>query len=160
MFFPYEDYTITTNLTFQEIEQRFNQEIQQETFADFIFGDDDKYGGVLHDKDFKIKRLVGGNKDMKVIINGRIEESGNQTIIFVKMRITVLMIIFWIVWLGGTTIVGISTLIEQIQNHSVTSDILIFLLMFTMGYCFMTLFFKYESSKNKQYLNFLFSTIP
>lgn len=161
MFLPFENLRYCTKLSSEEIIVRLSEKIEPEKtfrFASLSKIPHKAYEGKIENGSFNISRIINYRNNFLPIIKGRIEQSTNETMISIKMRMHIFVIIFMVLWLGIAGLICFAILI--FSNETGFTPVLISFGMFIAGYIIMTGGFKYESYKSKKYLAELFEAEP
>ena len=159
-YLPIENITYSSKLNVVEITSRLDEVIQAEKSFSFlgVFGNssDSAYQGTFDGRIFEIKRAIRYRNSFLPIITGSIEKDFVGTVINVKMKLHVFVIVFMAVWLGGCAIASIAIIGSMLSNQSFEPVALMPLVMMLFGYAMVMGGFKYESIKSKKYFAQLF----
>lgn len=158
---PFENYTLITKLSIEDVCKRISENIEPKKTAIFSFlscNSTKPYEGELVGDSFNISRIINYRNSFLPIIKGQITTSLGQTQIKIKMRPATFVLIFISIWLGivGLFCIGfLAAGILQILRHGF-SPIELFVLfpfgMFLLGYLLTFFAFKSESKKSKEFL--------
>ncbi|MFN8283873.1 MAG: hypothetical protein U0U67_11705 [Chitinophagales bacterium] len=164
-YFPYENYSVKTNLSVDQIVGRLHAVIETEEQPQFPFykrKTAKPYYGVIDGNTFKITRIINYRNSFLPQITGTIEENYKDNSVHIKMKLHTFVIIFMLFWLGFvfTICTGIIYAMINHLDHDTEKfnffnffPTLIPFGMLIFGYLLMTLPFKYESKKAKEFLN-------
>jgi hypothetical protein len=107
-YLPIENFTLTTNLTFDEINTRLGSCIEEKkkTFFSFSSRNSEKpYVGFIKNNSFVISRVIKYRNSFLPIISGEIIDTNEHLIIKINMGLPKFIKFFVAFWLG---IVGIA----------------------------------------------------
>lgn len=159
-FLPFENYVLTSRLSPEVIRQRLDENVgvKRSGWSKRIDQDSGKpYEGEMYGNSFTINRVINYKNSFLPEIKGDIIAMPGKTQLVVKMRPVSFVLIFMSIWLGfvglacvGTVIAAISAMAKKETPFSAT--ILIPFAMFIFGYLLITLSFKAESSRAKNFL--------
>jgi hypothetical protein len=99
-FIPFDSISLRTKLKAEEVQKRLNLNVSTTGF----FESDKDYGkpfkGRIEGNTFVIKRKMISRNSFRPVLSGMIEDTLIETVIHVKMRLTIYAMVFMIVWLG------------------------------------------------------------
>jgi hypothetical protein len=160
-YLPIENFTITTNLTFEEINNRLENCIQEKKKTIFPFSNRNSvkpYEGFIKNNSFVISRIINYRNSFLPIISGEIIYINENPIIKIKMGLPKFIKFFVAFWLGIVGIACLFTLlfgvlsINDIVKHGFSPFALIPFGMFVFGFLLIYFSFKYESKISKTFL--------
>ena len=160
-FYPFENYTLTTKLSGEEVLKRIEQNIvPKQKFSSRLFGRNTPkpYEGVISENAFTISRIIDYRNSFLPVITGNISSYPGQTQVNIKMRPFRFVLFFMGFWIGSLGLVCVGILLygsfhlKQLSANGFSPVSLIPFFMFTAGYLMLTLSFKYESKKSKSFL--------
>jgi len=163
-YLPFENYSLTTNLSTTEIYKRLSDNIEpRKAFRFSLFNQNSTkpYEGEIYGNTFSMSRIINYRNSFLPIIKGDISMFAGQTQINIKMRPVTFVLIFISFWLGTVGLLCVSMLlvgllqIKQLLKTGFSPMVLIPFGMFIFGYLLTTLAFKAESSKSKKFLTTL-----
>ena len=160
-YLPYENVTFESKLNKEEIMKRISGMIEpSRTYRKFIAGRGGQkpYEGSIYLNIFNMSRVIAYRNSFLPIIEGRVEEDFGTTKINVRMRLNTFVLVFICIWCGGVGIGFFAMLTYSIGTGRFEPATLITLGMLLFGYALVTLGFKYESIKSKNFLKDLFDT--
>jgi hypothetical protein len=158
---PIETYTLTSRVSAEEIERRLFENVEPKKILRVLLlrnAATKPYQGKISDNRFKISRIIRYRNSFRPIIAGHIRSSGGQTLIEIRMRPTIYVIIFMTIWLGMVGSVFLILLlggifhVQGIVKENFLLGLFITFLMFLFGWCLTYFGFKYESKKSRQFL--------
>lgn len=158
-FLPTENITYKTRLREDEVIKRLGEIVEPEKtfrFGMFSSGSTRQYEGQINGQIFNIKRIISYRNSFLPRISGTIEKSYDGTIIKIKMKLHIIVVVFLCVWCGGVGLGCFVFLTQAFGNSEFNAATLIpfGLLLFVYG---MTMGgFKFESHKSKKYLQTIF----
>jgi hypothetical protein len=118
------------------------------------------YEGSITNDSFDMRRIIGYKNSFLPKISGTVEDTSGGSLVHVKMRLQVFVLIFMIVWM---TLVGIAALVCTIvllASGKFNPFLLIPIGMFLFGYALSMGAFKYESGSTKEDLKQFFEATP
>jgi len=146
-FLPFETFTITTDLTPDEVRKRLSDVIASPQPLGFWSPFGKPYEGEVSGDNFAIKKIPRLSKAMPPVVQGKIipEAGGCQIIVEIKLPL-------------GVTIIGTFFLVFflVIIAGSMSGIELIFVLF--LLYCLILILFKTEADRDKNFLENLFSS--
>jgi hypothetical protein len=160
-FLPYESFVMRSNLKEDELIVRLKEIIiPTRTFRFHIIGikSSGKYEGQLNERTFQINRIISYRNSFLPQIIGEIEPQFNGSLIRIKMRLHLIVLIFISIWLGVVGLISASIVVSSILFGSFPGFAFVPLGMFVFGYLLTLLAFKVESSRSKQDLKKLFES--
>jgi hypothetical protein len=147
-FLPIENITYKTSLKESEVIEKLRDLVGQRKF--FALQNDTKpYKGKINGNTFKMEREINYRNSFLPTIQGSVIKDFNGTVIKVKMRLSIPVIVFMSIWFGG---VGIGCLLVLAQLFTATFNPM-FLIPFGMllfGYFLTMRAFKHESKRSKK----------
>jgi hypothetical protein len=158
-YFPLEDITFKSKLKESEIVNRLLNVIEPEkTFRFGIFGrgSTKTYSGHIEEQTFEIKRIISYRNSFLPCIKGIVKSEFDRTIIKVKMRLSIFVIIFLCLWCSGIVFLCLTVFPKQIRSSGGDFSILIPLGMLLFLYALTMAGFKFESNKSKKDLQKIF----
>jgi hypothetical protein len=158
-YLPAEDITFKTKLTATELVQRLKDSIEPERafrFGLFQRRETKPYQGKVVGNSFNISRIISYRNSFLPRISGNIENTFSGSLIRVKMRLHVAVIIFLCIWGGMVGAVGIAFLSQSLGSTHFDPMMLVPLGMLVVFYVVVMLAFKYESKQSKADLESLF----
>lgn len=162
-FLPYANLTYKTHLSKDEIVKKLSKKIEPKQWIRMsgVFADNSyqPYEGSISENTFKINRIIGYRNSFLPHIKGEIEETKDSTLIHIKMRLHIFVLVFMSIWLSVVGIVSIGVLsslffIDGNQEFNIGFFIPFFMLLF--GLLMPTLAFRYEANKSKKFFEKLF----
>jgi hypothetical protein len=146
-FLPFETFTITTNLTPDEVRKRLSDVIESPQPLGFWSPFGKPYEGEISGDNFEIKKIPRFSKSMPPVVQGKIipEALGCKIIVEIKppLGITIigtLFLVFFLVMIAG----------------SMSGMELLFVLF--LLYCLILILFETEAERDKKFLENLFSS--
>jgi len=133
-FFPFENLTYRSPLSEVEVMQQLSTLIRS-----------GQYSGSLNGQTFNIQRVIRYRNSFLPLIKGSIQDSFDGTMITVKMRLHLFVLIFLGIWIGGVVFALLRTFIASYKSGSALSFLPLGMLLFV--YLLTTLAFKFESNK-------------
>jgi hypothetical protein len=156
IFLPIEKITYKTILKEDEIINRLEDIIEpKKIFRGWLFCNNSTrpYEGEIKNNTFKLQRIIGYRNSFLPKIKGVIYNELGGTIIKVKMRLSVFVIVFICIWTIGMGLGCIAFMTQPLSFFTfIPFGLLLFMYALTMGG------FKYESRKSKNDLKYLFET--
>ncbi|MBI1837552.1 MAG: hypothetical protein HYR91_09845 [Flavobacteriia bacterium] len=160
-YLPIENFTLTTNLTFEEINKRLENCIEEKKKTIFSFSSRDSvkpYKGFIKNNSFVITRVINYRNSFLPIISGEIIYTNENPTIKIKMGLPKFIKFFVAFWLGIVGIACLFTLligvlsINNILKHGFSPFALIPFGLFVFGFSLIYFCFKYESKISKTFL--------
>ena len=160
---PYDKFKLFTRLTVFEVQERLAKNIEpKKVFVFSSFSTRSKpYEGEIVGASFKINRIIGYRNSFLPVIRGEISTGMEKTEISIIMRPTLGTIVFMSFWLG---IIGIVCLViitvavrhagEAFHQRFSPGGLIPFFL-FAFGYGLMTIGYRVEARKSKNFLRTL-----
>jgi hypothetical protein len=136
-FLPYENLTYHSPLSEAETIQNLSTLIRS-----------GQYSGTVNRQSFTIQRVIRYRNSFLPQIKGTVQSDFGGTVITIKMRLNLLVLIFLGIWIGGVIFVPLGTFIAS--DKSGTAIPLIPLGMLFFAYLLTVLAFKFESNKAKK----------
>lgn len=158
---PFENYVLTTKLSRDEVFNRLSDNIEpKKSFRFGLFGSSSTkaYEGEISEYTFRINRIIYYRNSFLPEITGDILSLPGQTQINIKMKLTPLVLIFIIFWLGFVGLFSIGILVnalphlKQIGQGGFPSRALIPFGAFIFGCLLTSIAFKVESRKSRKFL--------
>ena len=160
IFLPWENIEYKTNLTKDEIINRINSVVEPRGFFWIYFFKKYSYGkaydGEVYENGFKIKRISIFGNSFKPIIIGNIIEDKEQISISIKMRCHYFVMGFMTIWFGGIFLSLLKNITKTMSGVNIIFEIIGALIFLLFGYLLMTISFKFESIKSRNFFNELF----
>lgn len=161
--FPFEKYTLTTKLSYDEIYKRLADNIEPKSFHFFSFNRNSSkpYEGEILGNSFTISSIINYNNSFLPVIKGNISAMIGQTQIVIKMRPAIFSLIFGSLWLGIVTLACILLILagliqfKQLIEHGFSPAFLVPFGMFIFGCLIFLIPFKIESKKSRKFLTAL-----
>jgi hypothetical protein len=157
---PIENITYQTKLKEEDIIHRLVENIEPKKMFRFGSGSTKPYEGEIDENTFSIRRIIRNKNSFLPQIKGKIEKEYYSTIISVKMRLRLSVIIFLCFWCGCVGFICmliifiILTKSSESSGFPVGAIIPFGMLFFAYGLTMVS--FKAESNKSKKYLKELF----
>ncbi len=149
---PYEKLTLLSKLPPEEVASRLRKNMSDGRFKK-------EYIGELRGNRFSMRRNISYRNSFLPMITGFIFSDPHGTKITVDMRLHTAVLVFVLIWLAITGVMGVAGIVWAIR-HSGTSDLSIELfvpLLMFLGVALMTILaFKFESYDSKKFLRGLF----
>jgi len=159
-YLPFESITYRTELPLEEVITRLRKNIKEKKkFFDRSYHFDNfsqPYAGTLKENDFKISREINYRNSFLPVISGRVEQERKGTIISIKMRPHLAVLIFMVFWFSGVSIGALAFTLPVLTGGDFEGASLIPVGMLVFGYLLTTLGFKYESKKSRKFFEELF----
>jgi hypothetical protein len=165
-FLPFENYTLKTNLSIADVHTKISNcvESKKRDLRVSVFNENQTkpYEGQIIGDTFIINRIINNRNSFLPIITGRILNYYGQTIIKIKMRLPISVIIFLFFWFGifGSAFISIplKTLFKfkEITKHTFLFNILFPFGLIVFVWLLTLIPFKIESNKSKKFLYTLF----
>ena len=158
-YLPAEDITFQSKLKEAELLQRLKDSIEPERafrFGLFQRRETKPYQGKVVGSSFNISRIISYRNSFLPRISGNIENTFSGSLIRVKMRLHVAVIVFLCIWGGIVGTVGIAFLSQAFGHTDFDPMALIPLGMLVVFYVVVMLAFKYESNQSIADLQSLF----
>ena len=158
-YLPADNITYKTKLKGAALIQRLEDSIEPERafrFGLFNRRETKPYQGKVVGHTFNISRIISYRNSFLPRISGSIENTFSGSLIRVKMRLHVAVIIFICIWGGIVGAVGIAFLSQSFGSTNFDPMMLIPLGMLLVFYVVIMLAFKYESKQSKADLESLF----
>ena len=146
-YLPAEDITFQSKLKEAELIQRLKDNIEpvRIRFGLFKRRETKPYQGKVLGNSFNISRIINYRNSFLPQISGNIENTFSGSLIRVKMRLHIAVIIFLCIWCGIVGTVGIVFLSQAFGRTNFDPMMLIPLGMLAVFYVVIMLAFKYES---------------
>ena len=158
-YLPAEDITFQSKLKEAELLQRLEDNIEPERafrFGLFQRRETKPYQGKVVGNSFNISRIISYRNSFLPRISGNIENTFSGSLIRVKMRLHVAVLVFMCIWGGIVGAVGILFLSQAFGSTDFDPMMLVPLGMLVVFYVVIMLAFKYESNQSKADLQNLF----
>ncbi len=158
-YLPAEDITFQSKLKATALLQRLEDSIEPERafrFGLFQRRETKPYQGKVLGHTFNISRIISYRNSFLPRISGSIEATFSGSLIRVKMRLHVAVIVFMCIWGGIVGSVGFLFLSQAFGNTDFDPMTLMPLGMLLVFYVVIMLAFKYESKQSKADLESLF----
>ena len=155
-YLPYQNYSLSTKLSIEEIIKRFSEHIQPvntRRFALFSHAGNKAFEGRIDNKKFDIVKIpASGNiSGFSPIIKGTFEVYPTSTRIHIKVRLHVTAYIFLICAFGMITFAGIAILIDQLNSGTFSPATLFIFVMYGFFYLISTPDFLKSSKETKKF---------
>jgi hypothetical protein len=154
-FIPYDMFYLKSNLSLKEVLERINENIFLGTdFLGFYEPTVKLYHGSVKKNQFTVKRIPKGSfeRNHGVVILGKVFNSSTGTVVKVRLRLNIILMIFLIAWLTGVAFGTIRLIVRMIHEHQFHAEIFQCLLMFAIGFIIPILLLKVEGRKVKEFL--------
>lgn len=160
-YLPFENFTLTTKLTFEEINKRLENSIEEKKRTFFSFSRLNSlkpYEGFIKNNSFVMSRIIHYRNSFLPIISGEIVNINEHSTININISLTKFTKFFVGFWLGIVGLVCLISLlfgllsINNILKHGFSPFALIPFGMFIFGFCLVYFGFKYESKISKTFL--------
>lgn len=144
-----------------EVEGRLADNVEPRKITRWsIFGkrEEKPYQGEVNGTRFKIERIIHYRNSFLPVITGQISTHLDKTVISVRMRPAISVLIFMSVWLGlmGAACVGELVVacapFRQLMRHGISLAALIPFAMFLFGYGLVMISYRNEVTKSKDFL--------
>ena len=158
-YLPAEDITFQSKLKATALLQRLEDSIEPERafrFGLFQRRETKPYQGKVVGNSFNISRIISYRNSFLPRISGNIETTFSGSLIRVKMRLHVAVIVFMCIWGGIMGSVGFLFLSQAFASTDFDPMTLMPLGMLMVFYVVIMLAFKYESKQSKADLQNLF----
>lgn len=156
-YLPFENITYRTRLSPREVIRRLSRELDSPDFKmSDIFADRKPYMGKIESDTFRMNPDTDVKSTTIVQITGKLDEDNDETIIDVKIRLTIAMKVLAVVWFLPFTAMLIAALINPAIPETSgfpIPRILGFLISF---YLLMMIGFNRQNTKSKKHLAQLF----
>ena len=156
---PCENYILTTKLSPRQALEKLERNIQPKKnfpFTLFNYYTKPYEGSIYNDNRFEINRITGVRSSFLPLISGYVTRNLTETNILIKMRLSILTLIFIFIWLLGTAMTIMSTISKMISLKSFDPLIVFSFLILLLFYAIVLGSFKNESIKSKKFLTGLF----
>ncbi|UAY50817.1 hypothetical protein [Ferruginibacter albus] len=160
-FLPFENYTITTTLSQQEILKRIADNIEPKRSYRFTFfrpKANVAYEGKIVQNTFSINRIIYYRNSFIPLIKGNVTAFSDHTEVHIKMQLRYFTLLFVAIWLGFTGMIC-SSIISFISMDTyaifkgkIPSILILPFGMFILGYLITILNFTIESKRSKKFL--------
>lgn len=163
IFIPFENYTLASTLSMEEVKKRLSESIEPKKTSNFSFFPSyslKPYSGQITGDNFEMVRIIRYKNSFLPFITGKISSNFGQTLIKIKMRPNIFVLIFigyWL-WFFGPMCFGFILRILPFKNNAPTHfsyDMLIPFGMILFVWLLALLGFKSESRKSKEFLEVL-----
>lgn len=114
------------------------------------------YEGWITNDSFDMRRIIGYKNSFLPRISGTVEDTSGGSLIHVKMRLQVFVLIFMIVWMSLAGLAAVICTMVLIKSTVFEPFLLIPIGMFVFGYALSMGAFKYESRRTKEDLKHFF----
>jgi hypothetical protein len=156
-YLPYEGIAFKSKLPSSEILRLVQENITRSKGSGSMGMDrSNSYYGKITGQSFHLERKINYRNSFLPEIKGEVSQVENESIINIEMRLSTVVSIFLIIWLGGAIIGIVVFLLESIREGQLELSIFGPILMFIFGYVLAMGGFGFESSKTKNYLAKLF----
>jgi len=158
---PFERHVHVSTLPPLEVMQRLQEHVRPvPTFSLRLLSSkaEKSYEGSVSGNTFSIQRVIGYRNSFLPWITGTIHAAENGSLIQVRMRPRVFVLVFMSIWMGIIGLVFLSGVITLINGHrQMVGMVAIASLMLLFGYGLTMLAFKYESGRSRKELEKLLS---
>ena len=116
---PFENYTLTTSLSVDEVLNRLAKNIGYEqgfSFSAIARNLDKPYTGEIIGKTFTMSRNISYKNSFLPVITGQISAQHGQTQINIKMQPATFILVFTSIWLGAVALICISILMDMLSE--------------------------------------------
>ncbi len=158
-YLPAEDISFQSKLKEAALIQRLEDSIEPVKafrFGPFNGGETKPYQGKIVGNSFNISRIIGYRNSFLPQISGNIENTFSGSLIRVKMRLHVAVIVFSCIWVGVVGVVSILVLSQAFDSTDFNPMTLVPVGMLVVFYVVIMLAFKYESKQSTADLQSLF----
>ena len=160
-YLPFENYTLITKLSITEVYDRISKNVEIKnpfSFPSFNHTPQMPFNGQVNADSFKIRRNINYRNSFLPIISGKMSAFSGQTIITIKMRLSIYVSIFISIWLGFVGLFCLGFLIAFFLHSRIgfVPMMIIPFAMFIFGCLLTSWSFKKESKISKEYLASLF----
>lgn len=157
-YLPAEDITFQSKLKEAALLQRLKDNIEPVKLRFGLFNrrETKPYQGKIIGNTFNISRIISYRNSFLPQISGNIENTFSGSLIRVRMRLHVAVIVFLCIWGGIVGTVGLLFLSQAFGRTAFDPMTLIPLGMLVVFYVVVMLAFKYESKQSKADLQSLF----
>jgi hypothetical protein len=151
-FLPIENKTYFAPLTAAEVRERLAAAIEPKQMLrnPYKRTNTKPYEGHLNHNHFEINRIIRYRNSFLPQIKGQILPGDNGTEVKVKMRLSVFVYIFLIIWCGSLGLFVIAFSLDSMMEGAFDPVIFIPLGMLLFAYVMVTVGFKYEAKKAKK----------
>lgn len=158
---PFEKYTLTTDLSVEEVLKRLTGCMQSESDYSWSYFRriyTKPYRGAVTGQTFRMIRNINYRNSFLPIIKGRVTSISGQTEVVVSMRPAAFVLVFMAIWLGMTGLVCIGIIVagiaqsRQILDNGFSPAVIIPFVMFAFGSGLTLFAFKSESIESKGFL--------
>jgi uncharacterized membrane protein (DUF485 family) len=155
---PFEDYTIKSKLSVEQVELKLKENIEptnDSIFSTFFRNTTKPYEGYLYKNRFKIKRIIHYSNSFRPTIRGEMYAAKGFTNIRVKMEVNIILLTIWylLVVIIGVAIPAFNNIFVGLSNKNSVplggNGIYILLALFVLT---PVVTFKIESRKSKKFL--------
>lgn len=148
---PFESFTITTYLSFDEVIEKLADAIEPPRRGiNWTRNLPSKpYRGILSANSFKMSRVISYRNSFLPVIEGRIEPQPEGCLIRISLRLHEFVMAFMIIWLSNVGGIGFLGLIAFIADPKSAAWALIPFGMFLFGYLLCTIPFNLEAKTAK-----------
>jgi hypothetical protein len=161
-YLPAEDITFQSKLKEAALLQLLSDSIEPERafrFGLFQRRETKPYQGKVVGNSFNISRIISYRNSFLPRISGSIETTDNGSLIKVKMRLHIAVVVFLCIWCTGVGFGCIAFLSQFFDRTDFDPMALIPLGMLLLVYVLTLGAFKYESIQSKKYLQNLFEAV-
>jgi hypothetical protein len=155
---PFENFTINTNLTPEEVKTKLSEFVgTPQVFRNPFKRPNEPYSGTIQDESFKITRNINYRNSFLPVITGKINDNyPTGSTINITMSLNPFVIAFMSLWLFVVAGVGLTFFIAMITTGELIVGGLIPFGMLIFG-CLLTIIpFKIEANIAKKFLEELF----
>jgi len=157
---PYKKFTIYSKSDINQLRQNLAYNIapigSNYLHGGMTFNLKRKFEGDIFDDSFKIRRQVSGLNSFVPVVLGKIGQEENKSIISVKIRLHVFVVILSILWLIGALIGLFTYLIPSLIDKTMDVGVIFSGLIVCVGYSILIVTFNLEKDKAKRELKNIF----
>jgi hypothetical protein len=162
-FIPFDKFIIESKISESELTSLLSEQIEPKiNFRLSHYFSDKKlkpYEGTLENRTFRINRIIKHQNPFLPRIRGKFETKyGGGSKIQIKMRIKYSVLLFVLFCSLAPTLFFFSFRSESNNETTLSPELIISIIWFTIGYLFTYLFFNYERNKSKKFLFELFKS--
>lgn len=159
---PYENLTLTTELTADEARERLSEVIDSPKMfrAYWIFAPPPPkpYQGTIAGNKFRIRRIINYRNGFLTVIEGNICPDLMGCHIAIKIKLNSIVILFLLLWVGICLPTGLMSLLEIFKYKTIApSKCLVQVVMGIVGYVICMIAFKIQARIAKKFLYRVFS---
>ena len=160
-FLPFDSITFRTKLKESEVLARLKQNVGPNRIFEIRSDYSTPFRGRITGDRFVIKRKINYRNSFRPVIHGWIEDVFTETVIHVKMRLTIEVIIFMTIWFGAIGFACLCIILVALSdfkkaNYSDVIPTFIICAMLIGGYLLTIMSFNAERKKAKEKLQEIF----